>query len=113
MTVYQTKQHPRALNDTTIAEMALRRHKAETEVSQLCGGHHAFRMSIPVDENDSDMILTDALGDSQRLEGEVYRLRGMLRTLYVNNFGTIPDGIRDGIEAILWGTGDEIKGDDV
>jgi hypothetical protein len=98
-------QHPRALYNSDIFRMAARRTAAQTEINRICGGDRSFTMSIPVHDSDSDIVLSNALNDSLRLEQEVYRLRGQIQQA-IADAGTSP-GMRDMLLAILYGTGDE------
>ncbi len=101
-------QHPRALHNSNMFQMAARRTAAQTEINRICGGDRKWTMSIPVHGSDSDMVLANALNDSFRLEQEVYRLRGQIQQA-IADAGTSP-GMRDVLLAILYGTGDEPGG---
>lgn len=51
-----------------------RRILAREEIAKLCAGEHDWHMSIPVQNSDSDMVLSSAITDSAILHGEVKRL---------------------------------------
>lgn len=105
----QQTKHPRVLADDSIREIADRRTAAQTEIHQLCAGHHSFRMSIPVQLIDSDELLSQALADSARLEQEIYRLRADITSILYNT-GELDFKSPAGelFEQLLWGTTDEL-----
>jgi hypothetical protein len=50
--------------------------KAHAHIGDLCTGRSRWKMTIPVNpERDSDLILTEALVDAERLMAEVNQLR--------------------------------------
>lgn len=99
------KQHPRVLTNAEIEQIAKRRTTADTEINRLCSGERRWTMCVPVQDDDSDMVLSQSLQDSQRLEKEVYRLRGAIKQITIDM--EIPDTVRDALRTILFGTGDE------
>lgn len=76
-------KHPRILMNDEIEAIAERRMKAEAEISRICSGERRWTMVVPVQADDSDMLLSQALQDSQRLEKEVYRFRGAIKSLLI------------------------------
>lgn len=49
--------------------------KARSLVAAICQGDHKWRMSVPVQADDSDMVLCDTFNDTDWLIAEVERLR--------------------------------------
>jgi hypothetical protein len=93
----------RFLTNTELDEIAIRRAKALAEVYKLCSGERKWTMSIPVHEDtDTDVLLCKALTDAEALMKEVYRLRGGIRTLYVNSMGELPEETREALLALLF-----------
>lgn len=98
------KPHPRVLRNDEIEAIASRRNVASTEISRVCSGERRWTMCIPVQDDDSDVVLEQALQDSQRLEKEVYRLRGAIKSVTIGM--ELPDDVREALNAILFGTED-------
>jgi hypothetical protein len=86
-----------------LAQIAVRRAKANAELQMLCSGEKRFLMSIPVrEEDDSDMIIGNTLHDTERLINEIYRLRGCIKVLYVNSFGKLPEEMREVLQDLIF-----------
>lgn len=97
--------HPRVLTNLEIDAMAARRTQADTEISRLCSGERHWTMRVPVGDDDSDRVLDNALRDSARLEREVYRLRGEIKTLLINHKADIGDDMHAKLMAIIYDKG--------
>lgn len=102
MSVLGNKPHPRILMNHAIETIAARRVTARAELYKLCADPRTFRMTVPVQTDDTDEVLSRAFDDSERLEQEIYRLRTAIKTLLTDSWGAIPEGIRQRLEAIIF-----------
>lgn len=102
MATYTTQVHPRTLTNKAIEEIAAQRTLAETEIHRICAGERRWTMCVPVQQDDSDMVFSDALDNSRRLEQEVYRLRAAMKQVASNP--ETPDAVQDALHAALFGT---------
>lgn len=99
--MFNVTPRPSVLSNDLIEAIAQRRTGAQTELSRICSGERRFTMSIPVQMSDSDHILHWALEDSQLLEHELYRLRGMLKVILAER--EMPPNTRDALMATVFG----------
>jgi hypothetical protein len=65
-------------------------------------------MSVPAQDDDSDSLLSAALDDNEMLMREIYRLRGGMKQIVVEQWGDISEPVERAIRALLFGTGEEI-----
>ena len=96
-----TVVHPRVLVDNDLKEMVQRRNEAMQVVFKMCSGEQRFHMSIPVHGNDSDIVLCNALQDSERMMQEVYRIRGEIKVMLAEETD-MPDEYRSKLMAIIF-----------
>lgn len=64
-----------------LGEIEGRAKAAEAEVYNICAGAQGFRMSVPVRQTDSDIVLSDSLNDSPRLIAALRRAIARLEDL--------------------------------
>lgn len=103
------EQHPRILDDATLTAIGQRRALAHREISRICSGERRWTMTVPVQEDDSDMLFSDVLTDNDTLVKEVYRLRGALKRVYIDYWGELPEDMKAFIKAALYGTEDAVS----
>ncbi len=73
-----TYQHPVRVNAIDELDKILeRRAKAEAEVYRLCG-RGRWQMCVPVQANDSDILLSESLEDISHLAREIVRLNNLM-----------------------------------
>lgn len=96
------KQHPRILSEPELKQISANREVAREELSKLSSGHVKFHMSIPVRADDTDMVMEQALSDSQRLQKEVIRLRSTLSAIVTNGQVLSSQELSDIALAALW-----------
>jgi hypothetical protein len=98
-----TDPRPQTINQQELELMAQRRAKAVTEMQRICSGDRRWTMCIPVQEDDSDMVIGASLDDLERLIGEVYRLRGVLKKLHLETLRDQPESRRIIYDALFNG----------
>lgn len=91
-------QHPVRVNAVKEIDKILeRRAKAESEVIRLCG-RGRWQMSVPVQANDSDILITESLEDISHLAREVVRLENLMwqmSSVITSSWGDSEDGFED------------------
>lgn len=96
--------HPRVLQETDLKAMAALRTSAREVVYKMCSGERKFYMSIPVQDDDPDIVLLNAIDSAERLAQEVYRIRGEIKTLLAEQHD-MPDECRSKLMAIIFDGG--------
>jgi hypothetical protein len=78
----------------TIEERRLRLKKAREEVSRICQNPRQWRMCIPVQPDDTDIVLSAALTDARASLEELEQLRAKVKELDTFKTGVPWDAIR-------------------
>jgi len=93
-----TYQHPVRVNAVDeLSKILERRAKAEAEVYRLCD-RGRWQMCIPVQANDSDILLTESLEDISHLAREIVRLNNLMKkvcSVVTSSWGDDEDGFED------------------
>jgi hypothetical protein len=92
-------QHPTRVDAVKEIDKILeRRAKAESEVLRLCAGRGRWQMSVPVQANDSDILLIESLEDISHMARELVRLNnlmGAMCSVVTSSWGDSEDGFED------------------
>lgn len=93
--------HPRVLQNDDIKRIVDLQATARETVYHLCSGHSKFTMSIPVQDDDTDIVLINALDGANRLVQEIHRIRGQVKQLLADEYD-MPDKYRAKLMAIIF-----------
>lgn len=63
------------MDDNELMEIAHRREAADRELKDICNGNKRWRMCIPANETDSDIVFAKVIGDNLKMEREIRRMR--------------------------------------
>jgi len=93
--------HPRVIQEDQLQQLAHIRAEAMQTVFKLCSGELKFRMSVPVQPGDTDIVLIHALDGMERMMQEVYRIRGEIKVMLAEEYD-MPDEYRVKLMAIIF-----------
>lgn len=92
--------HPHILRHEDIRRIAHLQETARETIHQLCNGSK-FTMSIPVQDDDTDIVLINALDGANRLVQEIHRIRNQVDQLLADEYD-MPDKYRAKLMAIIF-----------
>lgn len=82
-----------------LIRLKARRQEARYILSELCDGQHRWTMSVPVQQDDSDIVLGDALNGLR----DLFPIADAVEVLegYYRGYGSIPADVPHGLRVAL------------
>lgn len=89
-----------------LERLKTRRAEARYILSELCDGQHRWQMSVPAQQDDSDIVLDDALRGLNDAIKLVETSEPLLDWLYANGTNAAPESLREPLTAFgkAWAT---------